>query len=111
LGPALLIASSAKAIAIDIINGAWLDLTVDAKAHVPQFSTQERIFLGLQGYGGSIVKLLAPRSKVETRLLGWYLWTEPGNEVGLALSKKMVLLFRGRSSIAAPMNINEFPEK
>jgi hypothetical protein len=25
--------------------------------------------------------------------------------------KKMVLLFRDRSSIAAPMNINEFPKK
>jgi hypothetical protein len=39
LGPALLVASSAKAIAIDIINGEWLDLTVDAKAHLSQFST------------------------------------------------------------------------
>jgi hypothetical protein len=27
------------------------------------------------------------------------------------MSKQMVLLFRGRSSIAAPMNNNEFPEK
>jgi hypothetical protein len=49
--------------------------------------------------------------KVGTRLVGWYLYREPGNEIGHTMSEKMVFFLLGRSPIASPVFINIFPKK
>ena len=44
-----------------------------------------------------------------TRLVGWYLCTEPIDEIGLIMSEKMVFFFLSRIRTAAPVFINIFP--
>ena len=44
-----------------------------------------------------------------TRLVGWYLYTEPIDEFRLIMSEKMVFFFLSRIRTAAPVFINIFP--